>query len=218
MRLVLLLAFSLGTYFLNAQVVTRPAGAYMSLEELKTGHPSEHHAFTVEQRSNSDIFLYGGNDYIIHSHRDTVTVEDVKNKFYAISLGDTIYLNCKKHKLQAWYTILYEDSVYYYYTAASCTSRKSPLFVESDGAILLTVLAGPIAGAIAGGSHSKDRYLYVIDKKSGVEDVITDYYLQYSFAKKDRDILDQYRRDPSKDSVLTRLKYYEILKDKIVRN
>ena len=60
--------------------------------------------------------------------------------------------------------------------------------------------------------RSSQKYLYVINRYTGVSDALTSYYILHELALKDLSLFREYRSDPTKDMFQTRLKYYKILK------
>src|SRR5689334_7744350 len=102
---ILIFALSLVS-FANGQALF-PKGIYMSYEELKSGKPSHAGEFTVERRSESDIFMVGGNDYKIKSANDSASKGDIKRMYYAISTGDSVFINGLKFEIGQWYCLLH---------------------------------------------------------------------------------------------------------------
>jgi hypothetical protein len=201
-QLYLILLFVLCSInFLSGQTAI-PAGAYVSLEALKSGKPSLVGKFKAEIRSNGAISMVGGNDFKIYSEHDLISEDIIKNNYYAISTGDSVFINGLQFDAQQWYCLLKNDADYFYFMAAPCTNRKSHLYIEDNS----------MGGGISGAKGAHKRYLYTIDNKTNETDVITDYYLQSSFAKKNIDLFRQYRKETTRDSAETMLKYYKLLK------
>lgn len=205
-----ILIFFLSAISLAHGQASFPKGIYMNYDELKSGKSSRAGEFVVERRSSSDIFMVGGNDYKIKSTNDSASKSDIKWSYYAISTGDSVFINGSKFEIGAWYCLLHTDSEYYYFSGGPCTNRQNPMFIQSGSSA--AALGGGIVGGIAAGQHALERYLYLIDRQTGLADVITVYYLRSSFAKKNMDLFREYNTHPTRDSIDTQLKYYKILK------
>jgi hypothetical protein len=191
---------------INAQVLKIPKGIYKNFDEVKAARPSEIGNYVIKKRSDNDIDFTGGNDFKVIPLSDSLSKRQIREEFYVISTGDSAYINGLKHEVQQNYCLLYKNDEYYYFLGSSCTNRKSPMFIDN------TYLPGMgIISGIEKAANSHIRYLYAINAESGAIDVVTDYFLQMQLAKKDMKLFQQYRRDPSKDSLTTKMEYYKIL-------
>ena len=147
---------------------------------------------------------------------------DINDLCYAISTGDSVFINCGRLALGEGFTLLSIDTDYFYFLGPTCKDKKSPLYVGSDSPLLPTfigdgaLIANAAVLLITGINdigHGLHKYLYVIDRNTGVGDAITSYYILREFAVKgDLTLFREYKSDPTKDSVPTRIKYYKLLK------
>jgi hypothetical protein len=71
-------------------------GAYCNIKELRKNIPFANPDFTIIRRSQEQIDKFGGNNYNIFVKGDSASVKKVGKKFYAVSSGDTLFLNCRK--------------------------------------------------------------------------------------------------------------------------
>jgi hypothetical protein len=176
-----------------------PKGTYMTIEELNSRTPSSRFCnYQFVKRSSSDIVMTGGNDYRIESKNDSVTKKNIKKTIFAISTGDTLFINDFKYKLQFWYSIARLDGDYLYFRASTCMDFKSPI-----------ATSGPQIGAISGAIQAKDRYLYYLNLKTGVIHIMTNSYLKNVVLKNQIELLSQFEKEINKDEK-TFVKYFKL--------
>ncbi len=71
-------------------------GVYCSVKELSDNVPFATPELTIIRRSQEQIDKFGGNSYNIFITGDSASVRKIGKKYYAVSSGDTLYLNCRK--------------------------------------------------------------------------------------------------------------------------
>jgi len=89
--------------FSFAQGTSYPKGGYRDFSELKNKNPSIPYTFNIEKRKISEIKLNEGADYRITSSDKTIFKKFIKKNIFAISTGDTLYINCYLQFAQKWY-------------------------------------------------------------------------------------------------------------------
>lgn len=173
-----------------------PQGCYMSLDELISKSPSEHYDLSIEERSSSDIQFNGGNDFKLISEDNSISKRVLKREIWAISDGNTFYINGLLHDSQKWYSKVEDEGKYLIFKGAVPSSEA--------------MAAGLLGGAIGGAMISEKRYIYVMDSKTGetslvkkknIHEVLSDY----------PDILSEYDTEEDKESPDILLKYVKVL-------
>ena len=180
-----------------------PKGAYLTFAELKNKAPSIPFTFKITKRSNLDIKMVGGNDYKIMTITAKGKKRAIKDDVFAISNGDTLFLNCEVQKLQSWYSIANQKDSFLLFKAGICQDIFSEL---STDASLYGVL-GPIGSAHA----ATIRYLYILNMRTGKVEILTEKYLK-KILKSKADILKNYEAEKDRNSDEILLKYYELAK------
>jgi hypothetical protein len=181
MKKLFVLAFTLIVCYENSfsQETTYPKGGYMNLKELLNKQPSIPFVFQIEKRTKGDIRMTGGNDYKVHSEVDSISKKKIKNEIYAISTGDTLFLNCYPLGYQTWYTQALSTGKYIAFKAGYSTAEGR----EAN-------MGGPFAGA----SAATERFLYLLDTTSG-KVVIYDQEKFSEFLDEYPDLKSQFRNE-----------------------
>jgi hypothetical protein len=74
--------------------------------------PSIPFAFTIKLRTKGAKVMGGGAEYRIYCNDGSVLEIDIQKHIYAISTGDTLYLNCFIQKAQKWYAKVITEGKY----------------------------------------------------------------------------------------------------------
>lgn len=187
-----------------AQTNSFPKGTYMSLEEVYKRKPSlPYYNYIITKRTQWEIQNNGGNAYRIETKSDSISKKTIKKKVFAISDGDSLYVNCMPNKLQMWYSIARLDSNYISFRA---NADKLPNKVALAGAI-----AGPIAAVIVAANQPAKFPLYYLDLKTGKIDILTEYHIQFLTAHKALPLFRQFQAEQKKDEE-TLIKYFKMVK------
>lgn len=133
-------------------------GGYMTLDELNSKHPSIVSDFIVVARTKSDISVGGGNDYRVSN--ENLKKDVVRDELYAVSTGDTLYINCLIQKVQAWYAKVLAEGRYIVFEGGVPHDKN-------DFTIPVGVAFGVVGSAIYGANLATKRYLYVLDCNDG---------------------------------------------------
>ncbi len=174
----------------------------MNIEEVKNKKPSRpFYDYQILKRTSGEIVMNGGNDYRIESKNDSINKKFIRKEIFAISTGDTLYINGLKYKLQNWYCLAKQDGDNLYFKGGACMDFKSPL-----------ATSGPAIGGIAGANQAKERYLYYLNPKNNTIDVLTEKNINKLATQKDSLVTKQFQAEPKKDEK-TFIKYYKIIKD-----
>lgn len=184
----------------TAQKTSYPKGGYKNYEEFKAENPSIPFVFKIEKRTKGDIKMNGGNDYKIFS--DSIDTKTIKREIYAVSTGDTLFINCLLQKAQPWYAnVLVEGKYLVFRGGIGPESRQGS---NSAGYAF-----GAVGGAISGAKAAMLRFLYIMKSEDGgqikllnqayLESIIRDYpdinsLYQNEQQKENEDILLQYIR------------------------
>ncbi|MBK8498090.1 MAG: hypothetical protein IPL52_04555 [Flavobacteriales bacterium] len=134
-----------------------PRGAYLTIDELRARTPSVPFQFNILRRTKGDIVMNGGNDYKVEATNDTLKKKFFVREIYAISTGDTLFLNCFVLELQKWYATAYLSGDSLVFDAGIPMNQDigpGPMF-------------GAMGGAIGGAQAAKVRYRYSLDLNTG---------------------------------------------------
>jgi hypothetical protein len=147
--------------------------------------------------------MVGGNDYKIIRITANGKKRAIKEDVFAISNGDTLFLNCEMQRLQSWYAIANQKDSLLLFKAGICQDIFSELSTEAS----LYGVLGPIGTAHA----ATIRYLYVLNIQTGKVEILTEKYLK-KILKSKVDILKNYEAEKDRTSDEILLKYYELAK------
>lgn len=208
--IIYILFFVAISFFSNGQETSFPKGAYKTLDELRNRTPSIPYSFIISRRTDFDIKMVGGNDYFVKSTNPQITKNQIKKEFFAISNGDTLFLNCFNLKLQNWYTIAkHKDSVLIFKAGIPQIQNKELYKQANTDAHMAAMAFGPVSGGIAGAKAAMIRYLYVMNLKTEKIELLSENYLKRILAPKPG-ILKMYEAEKIKNSEDILLKYYSL--------
>lgn len=108
----------------SANGQTYPKGIYMSFDEIKARTPSLQTDLTVRERPKSDIFMYGGSDYVLERRDKTIKKSFLRKDILGYSDGDALYLNCDKLKTGFGYAKVIELGKYLIFKAGLTTGSE----------------------------------------------------------------------------------------------
>ena len=91
-------------------------GIYLTFDEILQNKPSANYNVELEKRTEGEIKMNGGNDYQLNALDKSTNRSQLKKEVEAYSDGENLYLNCKKLKLQTWYSIVLSDKKYFFFT------------------------------------------------------------------------------------------------------
>lgn len=152
-KLTIAILFTLIAQQLSAQTQL-PKGVYMSFEEIKNGAPSADFNLTVEERSQGDIIMIGGNDFKLISEDKLVKKKVIKKEIVGYSDGNNFFINCFPLKCQMFYA-----------KATDISSGK--LNFEAAASTSKAVMTNTLGGGIAGAAGATKRYNYELDLNTG---------------------------------------------------
>jgi hypothetical protein len=145
--------------FSFAQGTSYPKGGYRDFSELKNKNPSIPYTFNIEKRKISEIKLNGGADYRITSSDKTIFKKFIKKNIFAISTGDTLYINCYLQFAQKRYAKVISEGKYLIYYAPINNGKAARISSQRGS-------SGAIGGAIEGAEIAVMRNLYALDTSS----------------------------------------------------
>ncbi len=184
-----------------------PKGVYMNFNEIVNKMPSQQLDLDVIKRTKSNIKMVGGNDYKLISKDKSVKNKFIKQKIWAYSLGDTLFLNCFQYKVQPWYSCIISDGDYLVFRGGLSQNSK-----EQKKQMQMGFYFGAIGGAIAGAKLALLRFLYVIDKNTNEISTVSPGSLREILEGNDK-LLDQYNNETDKESESTLLKYIKLVNE-----
>jgi hypothetical protein len=188
----------------NSQTNHFPKGAYMNFDEIVSKKPSKQVDLKIIKRTMKDIKMYGGNDYKLLSADKSVSKKTIKQRIWAYSLGDTLYLNCYQFNVQKWYADLISDGKYLVFEGG-----LSEYLFEQDKQLRMDKYYGAWGGP---GQLATFRFLYVIDKNTQKVITITSKKMQ-EFLKERNDLLTQFNNESKKDDDQVLIKYLKLLNE-----
>ncbi len=192
---------------LFSQKSSFPMGAYYSLDEIRKKQPGFKSNFKIENRPSSEIKNWGGNDFKPVSINNSMGEETIKNYIFAISNGDTLFLNGSLLNGQPWYSNVISEGKYLAFKAAVPRGQND-----------FTLQAGVMFGLI-GATHAYFhnnalaagiKFLFVLDISSGevflldkkrLETILTDY----------PNLKDKYELEPDNWSKEILIKYISLI-------
>ena len=180
-----------------------PQGLYMSFGEIVSKSPSvQTDSVKVERRN---VGVNGGNDYKLISQSKTIK-KTFKNKVWAYSDGDTLYVNGRNFNVQQGYACAVADGQKYLSIYAATSSSA-----VSTATVTSAVAFGLMGAAFMGSAMADVRYYYAIDKTTGKLHLVTIKFLKevlpdrnkeaYADFQKDLEIMDNVYNPNQKKSV-----------------
>ncbi|PSK89216.1 DUF6563 family protein [Taibaiella chishuiensis] len=95
-RIRLFLLCCLYQVALYGQRAVYTEGVYSNIKELKGNVPFATPDLAIIHRSQEQIDKFGGNNYNIFIKGDSASVRKIGKKYFAVSDGKTLFLNCRK--------------------------------------------------------------------------------------------------------------------------
>lgn len=210
-KTILIFTILLVNLFATSQVLY-PKGCYMSFKEVLTKTPSEDHQLAIKKRTNLDIKMNGGNDYKLISANNTIKREFLKKKIFAYSTGDSLFINCLKYRLQAWFSNVVSDGKYLVFTAGIPMDKDMQTKAMQEE-IQLGMSFGVVVGAFSGASLAMERYLYILNKETN-NIVLINNEVMNDVLKDFPDLLEQYNSENGKNEISVRIEYLNLLNKK----
>ena len=160
LKILLLIMLACRHYTLSAQ---QQAALYAGMEDYNKGECLLAENVEITTRSKNDIKMNGGNDYKIEAD-DYNIKNDLKRFYWFVKQNDTLYLNMKPIMKSKWYAkALYSDTTYIYFRAGN-----GEVYNPGRGKVLMaSAMFGAIGGGFAAASAAKERYDYILDRRSG---------------------------------------------------
>jgi len=167
----------------------------MSCDELRRRRPTSYDTFEIKSRSGADVFMGGGNDYKVSSTSKNVSKKEITKEIFAISTGDSLFINCFRIGLEPNYTLAFYDNDLFFFTAG--LSKNSD---ASMGASLY-------GGAIGSGTAALKRFPYIMSLQDCRAVIFTRKSFTY-LLHPHAELYEKFRKEKDKDSDSTLIKYY----------
>ncbi len=196
-EILFILLLGIITFSLKAQY-KYPKGIYLSFDELKSMQSSAVLDVYIEERTQEDIVMVGGNDYKLTSNNKSVKNSYLRKDVFAYSDGDNLFLNGLRLRLFSGYIKVLNDGDKYFVFRAS---------VSQDG-------YNNMYGGIGGAAQATQRYLYVYDKSTGIVTPITTETLK-NLLEDNVTFLEEYLSERNKETEEIQLKYLIMLNNVI---
>lgn len=145
---------------------------YSSLKDLlaKEGNPVG--GLKVEKRSKNQITLSGGADYRIMACADKSMCKELKDRYFAVRIDTSLYVNCKKLRYQrlrfgGWYApaMILQGNVFFSAIPLGSVAANSSVTMD-------VTLGGTLGDAIAASGLVSKRVYYEIDAATGKVDFV----------------------------------------------
>ncbi len=147
---------------------------FSSLDDLLTEKGDTVTTLVVEKRSINNLYMSNGADYRITSEGNSGLSKFIKNRTYAVQMGDDLYVNCKfvhynHYHFGNWYAKAHRVKGNIYFAAQPYGQRASSN-VKSEGT---TKLGGSVGNAIAASGLVRERVFYVINPETKRAELVT---------------------------------------------
>lgn len=204
----LFIAFLLVFSFTQAQnnqkdkySVKYPKGVYYTHQDLMSKKPNKEYKLVADRRSTAGMKRYGGNEYIIRALNFDVPEKEIKNRFYAFSTGDELFINGLKHKLQPWYFKVLSDGKYFVFRSGIPTNVS-----ENSRQMQIANAKAPVGGRLSGPVLATLRFLYIMDKNT-LEVTVVDKRSLPSILESKPELLEKYNKETDNNNPDILLKY-----------
>lgn len=107
--------------------------------------------------------MNGGNDIEVVATSDTIKRKFITREVFAISTGDSLYLNCLRLDLQHWYTPAELSGDSLIFRAGIPQTERA----VTNGAFMFGAAGGAVYGAVDGMHTAMLRYSYSMQLESG---------------------------------------------------
>jgi hypothetical protein len=134
---------------------------FLSIDGYNTSAGNTSSNIVIEQRTQSQIFMTGGNDYKIHS-TDKALNKQLKKEYWGVRSGDSLFVNCFQMKLGLWYAYAERINDNLFFSAAITMDKE-----QQQKMAMTSYAIGPIGGGISSGKLALLRFYYVMDLNNG---------------------------------------------------
>jgi hypothetical protein len=148
----------------------------------------------------------------VHLLFRTKPKKTIKNKYYAYSDGDSLYINCIHYKIQPWYTPVLSDGRFFVIRGGISIDTKTQK-EQLDNQAQLGYMFGAIGGAFQGAKLAMLRFIYVIDKESNQITTVSSDYLK-KLLSETPELLTQYEAEDEQLDQKIFVKYLRLLNEK----
>jgi hypothetical protein len=179
---------------------TFPNGVYLTHEHFKNRTPSFNTDLNTIIRSSGDVFLNGGNAYKFESKNDSLDKDFIKKEIYAYVKNDSVFINCKHHKLQSWYSLALTNGNFVVFYSAVSTGRMIRNSTLGMG--------GAIGGALSNGNYA----YHVLSLRTGNARELSKDYIKGRL-KEYPDLLEEFELEKKKNTIEVLLKYIDKLNE-----
>mgnify|MGYP006142925557 FL=1 len=181
--------------------VKYPKGVYYTHQDLMSKKPNKEYKLVADKRSTAAMKRYGGNEYILRALNFDVPEKQLRNRFYAFSTGDELFINGLKHKLQPWYFKILSDGKYFVFRSGIPTNANS-----DSRQMQIANAKAPVGGRLSGPVLATLRFLYIMDKNTQEIKVIDKRSLP-TLLESTPDLLAKYNKETDNNSPDILLKY-----------
>lgn len=200
--IIVLTSFAIDAY---SQMGKFPDGVYLNLEQLKNQTPAYNVNLKVIQRTSSDKFWNGGNDYNFESNFDSIDKDYIRIQIFAYVKNDSFFINCRNYKLGNNYSHIL--------TNGNFLAFKTILIKGKSGNAAL-YLGGVGAIIDQERNKSKDRLIYVLSLRTGHTKPLTKDYL-VGILNENQKLLDQFNNEKDQQSDIVLLSYIDQLNQSV---
>ena len=181
-----------------SQKTSYPGGGYKSYAELTNKQPSVPYVFTIKKRTKGAKFMVGGAEYRIYCNDGSLTPIVAEKELYAVSTGDTLYLNCFVQKAQTWYAKVITEGYY--------MGFWGPLNNGEIDNLRYSGYDGSARSEESNTQNPKTRLLYVVDNASGIAKPLNRVMLKKMLAPYP-ELQQRYLNEPEMEDDETMLNY-----------
>jgi hypothetical protein len=195
-----------------------PEGGYKNAAEVAARKPSVHFRFHPEMRSAKEIKLIGGNDYSIQSESDGADRKYIQQDLYAVSAGDSLYINTLIHKLPSGYSKALSEGRYVAFKSGFRDKKKQRVIITTTALVPGVNLLGLTTASLAllSKAKSSERYLLVLDIETEIFYLLDRNFL-LKIVKDFPEIEYQYAMEPEQNQEETLVRYVSMV-DKMLNH
>jgi hypothetical protein len=146
--------------FAFTQNTNYPSGGYKSFAELMQKKPSVPDVFSVKKRTKGAKIMNGGAEYRIYCNDESLLPEVTERQLYAVSIGDTLYMNCFVQRAQTMYAKVITEGKYIGFWGPL---NNAEVRTKNSG-----INGGAIGTMVTNEENSKYKALYVVDNSCGI--------------------------------------------------
>ncbi|HNR18539.1 MAG TPA: hypothetical protein PKN75_00655 [Bacteroidia bacterium] len=204
--------------FLFGQQSEFPKGGYATFEELREQKPSVDFDFIVRKRDTLEIRNNRGNDYELLSTSGSISKAFIKKRIFAVSTGDSLFINCNRNDLQKGYAYAFLEGKYVVFNSA--IPKEEIKQMANNNGLVFGIIGGVLLAFIVTETklhnHAMLRFPFVLDMSNGAVFYLERYRL-LDFLNQKPKLKEKYLAETNKDSPDVILDYIKQLNESLLQ-